>query len=292
MVSLYKNLTPEEADILGLVLASEGIPYRIEATELGIDLTTPEESYNDAIKSITLYTEENKYVTIDRKPFAERFHKTYSGAFVALLLFVVHWKISDGFSRQSINSIFGSSASRILDGEFYRCATSLLLHADDIHLVGNMVGIAIFGTSVCSITGTGIGWFLILVAGIAGNYLNACFYETLHLSIGASTAVFGAIGILAGYRCLDLVLDSGARLYNFIPLGAGLALLGILGTSAHSDITAHLFGYLAGLLLGVLYRLSFRHPPDELYQNIFLAITAAALIASWSYGNHLNPTVP
>jgi rhomboid protease GluP len=37
-----------------------------------------------------------------------------------------------------------------------------------------------------------------------------------------------------------------------IPLGAGLALLGFLGTHGeHTDLGAHLFGFMSGLILGL-----------------------------------------
>ena len=100
-------------------------------------------------------------------------------------------------NRSDIIKHYGSSASQIIDGEHYRTITALFLHGDVLHLIGNMAGIALFGTAVCSITGWGVGWLMILFTGSIGNLLNAYFYQAGHRSIGASTAVFGCIGFLS-----------------------------------------------------------------------------------------------
>jgi len=78
-------------------------------------------------------------------------------------------------------------------------------------------------------------------------------YKTGHSSIGASTAVFGALGLLTAWQFLRRLEHPGRRIKALLPLGAGLALLGFLGSSAHADILAHLFGFLSGLVIGFLY---------------------------------------
>jgi len=93
-----------------------------------------------------------------------------------------------------------------------------------------------------------------------GNFANALFYETRHVSIGASTAVFGALGILAGYQFLTKIKHPRQRIKAWLPLAGGLALLAILGSGAESDIMAHLFGFLSGILLGLGYTLVGRRP--------------------------------
>ena len=94
-----------------------------------------------------------------------------------------------------------------------------------------------------------------LLAGALGNGMNALWYRTGHLSIGASTAVFGAVGILAATQ-LTLDKTAGPRpwLERAAPVVGGLALLGMLGASPHSDLLAHLFGLFAGILGGARRR--------------------------------------
>jgi membrane associated rhomboid family serine protease len=158
-----------------------------------------------------------------------------------------------------------------------------MIHANVLHLAGNLLGVAIFGTAVCTITGWGVGWFLILVTGIAGNLLNAVLHKTGHLSVGASTAVFGAIGILASQQFFKRFRLPGQRMRAWLPLGGGLALLSILGSGKHTDLTAHLFGFMAGIILGALYGALVKRPAASAYQACFLLIALSVLIVSWMW---------
>ena len=287
MTPVFQNLTKEQTDIYSLVLSATGIEYRVEPTINGFDILTEEALIDDSINSVGLYLDENiKHISV--KPnFTTKFHTTYSGIFTAFLLFFIHWRISLSPNHQLFKDSFGASASKILSGDYFRCITALFLHGSDIHLVGNMLGLIVFGTSVCSITGAGAGWFMILTAGFLGNYFNACFYQTLHISIGASTGVFGAIGILAGYKMIYDLEEIGFKANAFLPIGAGLALLAFLGSSPNSDIMAHLFGYIAGVIAGAFYRLFVRKSISELHQVFLLITTAMIIIMSWLRGHFL-----
>jgi membrane associated rhomboid family serine protease len=173
---------------------------------------------------------------------------------------------------------YGSSAADILDGEIYRAATSLTLHSGYPHLVGNIAGMAIFGTAVCSIAGSGVGWLLILLSGIAGNLANAALFRYGHQSIGASTAVFGAIGFLAAYQFCMKIRAADRRFRAWIPLAGGLALLGFLGSAAHTDLTAHLFGFLAGICFGLTASFYLGRFSKRRYQ-FFAMVSAIGLLA-------------
>jgi membrane associated rhomboid family serine protease len=156
-----------------------------------------------------------------------------------------------------------------------------MLHADGVHLVGNMVGIALFGTAVCGIAGYGVGWLMILSTGILGNLLNAALMKAGHNSIGASTAIFGAIGILAGHQFYKRYRIPGKRVKAWLPLAGGLALLGLLGSGEHSDLTAHLFGFISGICLGILYALKFRRRQEKSVQRYCLFLLFGILFFSW-----------
>ena len=159
-----------------------------------------------------------------------------------------------------------------------------MLHADIPHLAGNMVGIAIFGTWVCNITGAGVGWLMILLSGILGNLANAALFQYRHNSIGASTAVFGAVGFLAAYQLYLKINIVGQRRKAWIPLAGGLALLAFLGSGAHSDITAHLFGFLSGFFLGLFYAVLLHRLLKKRHQ-ICAMVTAIGIVTfSWLWG--------
>jgi membrane associated rhomboid family serine protease len=93
--------------------------------------------------------------------------------------------------------------------------------------------------------------------------------------------VFGAIGILAAYQFYTKVKVRGQRMKAWVPLGGGLALLGILGSGAHVDVTAHLFGFMAGLILGILYARFVEQRPARIYQIGSLLVVLSLLTMSW-----------
>lgn len=146
-----------------------------------------------------------------------------------------------------------NDSTLLLDGEWWRALTALCLHADVVHLLANMVFGTLFVASVCQVVGWGGGLLGVLLSGFAGNLLNAWIRGPGHLSLGASTALFGAIGLLAAYLFRHRRLERGRRWRRLVPLGVGLALLGFLGTSGErTDVLAHFTGFLAGLGLGGL----------------------------------------
>jgi len=135
-------------------------------------------------------------------------------------------------------------------GDWWRLATSLTLHQDLTHLGGNLLFgfLAIIGLNIY--LGFGISWFLIIVSGIYGNMLNDIFYVTNHYSIGFSTAVFGALGLLTGLRLTKIHQDKDKKTIILI---SSLTIFTLLGTGGvNVDITAHVFGYLVGLILGLI----------------------------------------
>ncbi len=237
--------------------------------------------YECALEAIELYLLENKERQPDFEYKEQVYQKGFSGIWAGIILLIFHVVITTCCDSQMVIREYGSSARHILRGEVYRCVTSLMIHGDTPHLVSNMLGIAVFGTAVCSITGLGVGWFMILMAGMAGNMLNAVLYGTDHLSIGASTAVFGAIGIMGGCQSMIKILQPGPRIKAFLPFGAGLALLGFFGSSLHTDLTAHLFGFLAGAVLGGIHGMFAGQPLTKNPQAAFLVAALTILAVSW-----------
>ena len=96
----------------------------------------------------------------------------------------------------------------MLAGEWWRAVTALTLHADLAHVLANAVAIAIFLGAVARRLGPALATWLALAAGVAGNVLTALVAGGGHVSLGASTAVFGALG--RGAHCSRLVASARA----------------------------------------------------------------------------------
>ncbi len=148
-----------------------------------------------------------------------------------------------------------SSVGLFANGEWWRPFTALFLHADLSHLVGNLVGGAIFAALVAKTIGPWRGWLLILLCGTIGNLLNARLrFPDEFLSIGASTAVFAALGILSGVGVVETVRERVRMPWLRIaaPAVAGVVLLGWLGggSDAQTDVMGHVLGFGSGLVAG------------------------------------------
>ena len=280
---LLENLTQEQADTYGLVLSSYHLPHSIIKSDDDWQIWVDETLRDRALDLILRYIQENPDVSSQDDPVTQAYKKTFSGLWVGLLLLVCHIVANRFIDFEKIVSDYGASAFDIMNGEIYRTVTALMLHSSYPHLAGNIAGIAIFGTAVCTITGTGVGWSIILLSGILGNLANAALFQHGHVSIGASTAVFGAIGILAAYQLCQKIKIAGQRMKAWLPFAGGLALLGLLGSGRHTDITAHFFGFVAGIGLGILYALFLVRLLENKHQIYGMVVTIATIALSWSW---------
>jgi membrane associated rhomboid family serine protease len=285
MTPLFHHLDREEAHTYSLVLNSTGIGHRVVGAEEGFRIDVPEPYLDAAMDAITRYRDENPPAGAqDLLPHGFAKRRNLSGVFVAVFLLSVHLAVMSSFAPADYVEVFGAQARRIQSGEIYRCVTALLLHADDAHIAGNMAAAALFGGAVCTFTGNGVGWLMILLCGVAGNLINAMVVSAGHLSIGASTAVFGAVGILCTLQAVRSVLFGRGWKKAVVALGAGMALLAFLGSSARSDLGAHLFGFVCGLPMGGVYQLWVEDRMGKKGQFLCGVLAAAILVAAWLKG--------
>ncbi len=175
-----------------------------------------------------------------------------------------------------------ADAERILLGELWRTVTALTLHADVTHVLANALFGALFLSAVCGALGAGVGCALVLLSGAGGNLANALFQSSHHVSVGASTAVFGAVGLLSGLAVARRQRQRSPRRHAWVPIGAGLAILAMLGTAgARVDLWAHLFGLLVGGALGIPVGFALSRPPRPLVQWVLGGAALMAVLYCW-----------
>lgn len=287
MIQLFANLSAEQADICSLVLSSAGIAHRIRKDPHGWAVWVQSRDYDAAQQAMVSYFNENRQtgpVPSSNEVKPRDNNRFVEALFAAVFLLVWHLAFHVSGAHETIVRKFSADAANILSGEVYRAVTALMIHADAAHLAGNMVGIVIFGTAVAAETGWGLGWLMILVSGIAGNLLNAGLYETGHVSVGASTAVFGALGILSGYQFIRKFRSRGKLVAALAPLACGLALLGFIGSGENVDIMAHLLGFTTGIGMGGVYAVFRRNPPNRYFQGGALFLALLIIFLSWTFG--------
>ncbi len=281
------KLTADRARLWSLVLDARFLPCQLQELSGEWCLLTPVSRFTEACAEIRSFERENHYwppPPPPPRPMAENRLATLS---VLLLLATFH-----NITHLDIPLLAGhhidwldcgsANAGRIVDGEWWRLVTALTLHSDVVHLLSNLSIGGIFVLLLCRELGSGLAWTLLLAAGVSGNALNAFMQSASHISVGASTAVFGAVGILAA---LSLIRHRHHRQKRWaLPIAAALALLAILGTEGkQTDLGAHLFGFLSGTVLGLLTeRLIERYGQPGTVLNASLAVLSGAIVvAAW-----------
>ena len=144
-----------------------------------------------------------------------------------------------------------AQAGQMTDGQWWRAVTALTLHVDTRHLIGNVVFGSVLGFLAAHGLGAGVAWLAILIGGAIGNLANALLQQSTHSAVGASTAVFAALGLLVALALLHRRGETVGALRRWSPLVAGVLLLAWTGMGGErTDVLAHVTGLLAGLLVG------------------------------------------
>ena len=278
------RVTPDSrlANEWALVLITQGLSPSLHHDEGGVVLRVPAEEAELALAGLAAYEKENT-APVQSQNRTDDFASLIAGIIVAGVLILSHavvvkWKeAAPWFDRGS------AEASRILDGELWRAVTALTLHADLVHLFSNAVAAAIFVAALSSLVGAGLAVALLVISGACGNLANAFLQGSSHIAIGASTAIFGAVGVLGTVGLVRRRREPGRRRGAWIPVAAALGLLAMLGTgTGRTDVLAHLFGFFCGAVLGIPVALFFPAPPGRLTQWTCAGATAGLLIYCWS----------
>jgi membrane associated rhomboid family serine protease len=208
----------------------------------------------DAARALThlrQYETENRPVPIVRIVTRVHSHAWIGVVLYALVLLGVALAISNGYWRPEAFENGALDAGLVQRGQWWRAWTALTLHLDANHIVANLGGGIWFGYLAARQLGSGMAWLLIVTGAALANWLEAILGPSTHRSVGASTAVFTALGLMAAHSWrvrLPLRLSWARRR---APLVAGAVLLGWLGTAGEgTDVVAHIMGFTVGCLIG------------------------------------------
>jgi rhomboid protease GluP len=264
-----------------LVLRAEGLSPTVARTSDGIIVAVPDEQAEQALAALSAYDEENlpRPNEADESIGSAALVPGLAVAVALLLFFFVTgaWNSTvPWFERGS------ADADRIMHGELWRAVTALTLHADIVHALTNAVGAAVFFSAVFGLLGPGLGSALVLLAGAGGNLINAVLHGSPYLSVGASTSIFAAVGVLGGLGMLRRRRQAPRRRRAWMPIAAALALLAMLGSGGERvDVWAHLCGLLLGGASGIAIGLITANTPKPWIQWACGSATLALLIFCW-----------
>ncbi len=170
----------------------------------------------------------------------------------------------------------GAKCPLIFAGQWWRLVTAMFLHANLLHIGMNLWCLIDLGAEVESVFTTSKFIVLYLVTGVAG-FLASLWWNPHGISIGASGAILGLIGILIGWSYHHGHLGKMYRgqlvrwvIYIFV---FGL-ISGIFGLGL--DNAAHLGGLVAGALLG--YGIPEGEPETRAGENFWNALAGISVL--------------
>lgn len=236
------------------MLQAVGIPAEVDYRDGYWQLVVRRSDRPAATAELEAYRLENQ----DRSTVRSRPVPVYGGAadaalvYAGVLILVASLSLQSAFELEWV-AAGAMRAGRVVGGEWWRSITALTLHVDAAHLVGNLIFGGVFGFLAGRVLGGGVAWLVIATAGALGNGINALMRAPNHWSIGASTAVFAALGVIVAHALLPWTDPPERPLKRWSPLIAGTVLLAFTGVGGQrTDVAAHVAGFLAGLLLGWL----------------------------------------
>jgi len=133
----------------------------------------------------------------------------------------------------------------VAEGWIWQLFTSMFIHINLIHLLGNMIFLAIFGLGTEALYSGRQYYAIYFSSGLLGSILSI-FTGLEAVSAGASGSIFGLFGAVMIYS------GSVNRQSMLVTLTYSIYFL-LLNIGANVNIYAHAGGLLAGLALGYRY---------------------------------------
>jgi len=154
-------------------------------------------------------------------------------------------------------SLYGQVNIFVMQGSIWQLFTSMFVHANIMHLAGNMFFFLIFGLRAEELFRTRDYLLIYFLSGLAGNLLTLLMGPEM-ISVGASGAIFGIFGASIIYlrKTIGQSIVS-ALMYAFFLL--------VISTGPGVNILAHLGGLAVGLLIGYLLAARRRSQPTYQY---------------------------
>ncbi len=272
-----------------LLLLSRSVPFTIRNDYWQKLFYIPQIFEEKARLELRAFLEENRnWPPQNPNRYVAGFRFSFLHLFVVLALALFHWHTTrTGFGPHWLE-LGQFSATKVLAGDWWRLCTALTLHVDDAHLLSNMAGLAIFVGGVGYFVGPGLSWLLVLIGGCMGNYLNALFTQTSQPGIGASTAVFAAVGLIGIFGIRNYYHQRQLKTRILVPFMAGFGIFAMMGTNPQTDVSAHLFGFISGAVLGLLIlpMINPRRLGHKIIQLSGLILFCLMVYGSWIYPLH------
>jgi len=165
------------------------------------------------------------------------------------------------------------SLDNFLKGKVWTVITSLFLHADPLHLIGNMLFLYVFGNTIEEDLGSKKTVGAFFLGGVLSFLLGLFFYDPATPMIGASAAIFTLASIVMLLKPLKfsilLFMPQGLVAILYFVYNAIAVYYGSEGNVAYM---AHIIGFAIGIPLGMAWS-------KEWFRNLMITVALLAVYA-------------
>jgi rhomboid protease GluP len=235
-----------------LVLEAKNIEHEAREAEGAWHLSVAPELLSRAYDEISRYSAERSMPRAMPEAITLRSGAIAGAAVYALILLATAY--CAGRSMFDADWLSTGDLDAGTRNQWWRAITALTLHLDQEHLLGNVLFGSVAGIAAGRLLGPGLAWASILGAAALANYVEILIAPATHRAVGASTAVFAALGLLAGMAWRGRLTMRARLWYRWAPLIAGICLLTLLGAgNARVDVLGHTLGFAFGTAVGWTY---------------------------------------
>jgi membrane associated rhomboid family serine protease len=153
---------------------------------------------------------------------------------------------------------FAFSAENLLQGKLWTVVTGLFLHADLIHLGGNMLFLYVFGNTLENELKTAKTLSAFFVGGALSFLLGVFFYESSTYLIGASAAIFTLAALVMLVKPLKFsilfLMPQGLVAIIYFMYNVLAVVYGEQGNIAY---VSHVIGFIIGIPFGIAWSKDF-----------------------------------
>jgi rhomboid protease GluP len=258
---VFRSTRRSVCDERAFVLAAIGIASttRFDGLQFVLEVETAEAAR--AVAQLEQYELERRPLPPPPPPPPSHPYAWVGCIVYVVTLVAIGVSVSNGLWRLDAFDIGALDAGQVQAGQWWRAWTALTLHLDGAHLAANLAAGVWFCYLAAAQIGIGSAWLLIVTGAACANLLEALLGPPTHQSVGASTAVFTALGLLAAHSWQLRSSYTQRWAVRWAPLVAGVVLLGWFGSGgggedvnavASIDVVAHAAGFIVGGVLGAL----------------------------------------
>lgn len=184
----------------------------------------------------------------------KKYRITYSIIILNLIVYIISSFFSQDIIDMDIQTLVDMGALygpfTVLKGEWWRLFTAMFLHAGMTHLLMNMFSLYLIGRGAEMYFDTKSYLSIYLFSGLLGG-LVSLYIHPVSVGIGASGAIFGVFGALAGFFLAhrERIQEHTKAFMKDFAIIIGINL--VIGFSIPSvDVSAHAGGLLVGFIGG------------------------------------------